>query len=108
MYVPWKLKLPRICAFWTESRQDFTIDIENLNTVVIGVGYNNSVCIAYSDVMGMLQVTRFTSHYTEFAHEWAVRLENLKNKSVFENIFSLLFHDISFENQYNENIPRIH
>ena len=78
--LPWKFELPRICAFRAESRQDFTIDIENLNTVVIGIGYNNSVCIAYSNVMRMFQVTRFTSHYTEFAHEWAVRLENLKNK----------------------------
>ena len=74
---PWKLELTSISSFWPKSGIYFSIGVKNLYAMVVGIGYNDSIRIAYGDVMRMLQMSGFTAHNTEFAHKRAIRLKNL-------------------------------
>ena len=80
--IPRKFELTSISTFWAKSGQNFSINVKNLNTMIIGVGYNDPVGTAYSYVMRMFQITRFTSHGPKFANKWTVWLEYLKKKVI--------------------------
>ena len=82
---PWKLELTSISSFWPKSGIYFSIGVKNLYAMVVGIGYNDSIRIAYGDVMRMLQMSGFTAHNTEFAHKRAIRLKNLWKASVWKS-----------------------
>ena len=116
---PWKLELTSISSFWPKSGIYFSIGVKNLYAMVVGIGYNDSIRIAYGDVMRMLQMSGFTAHNTEFAHKRAIRLKNLWKASVWKSpkkvskkwlyLYSMVFFvtNINKTQCISSNTPRI-
>ncbi len=74
---PWELELPLPCPLLPEGGDDLSVDVEDLDPVVVGVGDDDAVGVADGDVVRVLKVARAGADLAELAHEGAVRLENL-------------------------------
>lgn len=51
-----------------------------LNSVIIGIGYNNSICVRNSNVMWMLKFSFQRTKLAEFTHKGAVGLKYLQKE----------------------------
>lgn len=66
-----------LASLIAEGSDHSSVDVENLHSVIIRVGYNDSVCVGHGNVVGVFQLSGFVADATEFTHERAVGLENL-------------------------------
>ena len=74
---PWELELPLPRPLLSERGDDLSVDVEDLDPVVVGVGDDDAVGVADGDVVRVLKVAGAGAHLAELAHEGAVGLENL-------------------------------
>lgn len=78
-HTTWKLKLPILRTFTAKRRNHFTIDVEDLNSMVVRVGHNDPIRTGYGYVMRVFQLARFAAHRPKFTNKCTIRLENLYN-----------------------------
>ena len=84
--VPRELELPLPRPLLPEGGDDLSVDVEDLDPVVVRVGDDDAVGVADGDVVRVLKVPWAGAHLAELAHEGAVGLENLpKEKYVLVN-----------------------
>lgn len=76
--LPGEFELTVGWSFGTERADDFAVDVEYLNAVIVAVRNNDTIRVRHGDVVRMLQVAFLAAHYAELADKRAVRLENLQ------------------------------
>jgi len=66
-----------VCAFRAKGGDDFPVDVEDLDAVVVGVGDDDAVGVADGHVVRMFKISWSRTRLAEFAHERTIGLENL-------------------------------
>ena len=75
--VPREFELTVFGSFLAEGRQDFAVDVKDLNAVVVGVRDDDPVGAANGDVVRMFELTGSVSQTAKLADKGAIRLEDL-------------------------------
>lgn len=78
LYLPWEFELSFFRTFLSEGREDTSVDVENLNSVVVGVGDDDSIRIRDGYVVRVVELSDFRSVGPKFPDERSVGLENLE------------------------------
>lgn len=75
--LPRKLKLSFICSFDAKGKQNASIDVEDLNPVIVWIANDDTICVGHRYVMRMFQLTGFVPVRTKFPDESSIRLKYL-------------------------------
>ena len=97
---PWELELSFLRSFRTECGQNLSVDVENLQSVIVGVGDDHPVRVTDSDVVRVLQLSGLVTHTAKLGDECSVALEHL-------DPVILLVADVDESESVSTDSPRI-
>ena len=98
--LPGEFELCFFGALASEGGDDFAVDIEHLNAMIVRIGDDDAIGRTHSDVVRVFQLSGPIAQTAELAHERPVRLEHL-------NTMVLLIAHVDEAQRVRRHAPRI-